>query len=270
MSNIKVLSDDNCACGAGVGQIPIAPSVNPSESIVVRAAPGTVTGNNFIQYTEGGKTIYELIDLEIALPGVAFSNNAGTREVGETVAEVIFSGSITETTYPIVSRSISPVPEALDLTAPFTFIKEDVKRTTPGQAETHTLSATDNQGGVRNVASSVSFKHAVYQGFNGITPLTEADIKALANKHIVDSIATQYGGDKSYVVPSGGPKYIYWVGSVGTPVPSGAVLNGLTLPLTALSPVDVENIHDDQIVVAYWVLRTANRLDPGTYQITLI
>lgn len=266
---IEVLSDDgNCNCGSG-GQVPIQPSPNLAESIVIRTAPGTAIGNIINQYQENGKTVYELDDIELNDPIVEFTNDAGTREVGETVAVVTFSGEITQGTYPIISRSITPDPGGLDLTAPFSFQKNNVKRTTAGVAESHTVQAADNQGGTTNVNSSVPFKDAVFQGFNSLAVLNQAEIKALANKHLIDSVIQQYGGVHSYVVPGGGPKYIYFAGAVGTPAPAGAVLNGLTLPLTTLTPVDVTNPHDGTIIRSYWVVRTSNRFDPGTYEITL-
>jgi hypothetical protein len=266
---IEVLSDDgNCNCGAG-GQVPIQPSPNLAESIVIRTAPGTEVGNIINQYQENGKTVYELDDLDLNDPVVVFTNDAGTREVGETVATVNFSGEITQGTYPIVTRSITPDPGGLNLSAPFGFVKNNVKRTTAGVAESHTVQAVDNQGNSTVVNSSVPFKDAIFQGFNSLAVLNQAEIKALANKHLVDSIAQQYGGVKTYVVPAGGSKYIYFAGAVGTPAPAGAVLNGLTLPLTTLAAVDVTNPHDGAIIRSYWVVRTANRFDPGTYEITL-
>lgn len=267
---IKVLSDDggSCDCGSG-GQVPIQPSPNLAESIVIRTAPGTAIGNFINKYSENGKTVYELDDVQLIDPVVDFSNDAGIREVGETVAVVIFSGEITQGTYPIVTRDITPDPGGLDLTEPFSFQKVNVKRITAGVAESHTVQAVDNQGGTTNVNSSVPFKDAIFQGFNSLATLNQAEIKALVNKHLIDSVIQQYGGVNSYIVPAGGPKYIYFAGAVGTPAPAGAVLNGLTLPLTTLAPVDVTNPHDGTIIRSYWVVRTSNRFDPGTYDITL-
>lgn len=273
MSNKKVLTTSGgCdCCGSGLGNLSIDQGAgSAAANIIVRNKPGIVNGNVIYEYNENGKKIYELDDLVLVGPAVAFTNDApGPHEIGQTVAVVNFDGSITQGTYPIASRVISPDPGGLDLTAPFTFQKTNVKRTTPGAAELHSLSATDEEGTVVTVNSSVPFKHAFYQGFSLSSSLDQAAIKALVNKSLNDTIIQQYGGAKNYVVTAGTPKYIYWCGPIGTQAIAGAILNGLTLPLIDLTPVSVTNIHDGTIITSYWVKRTANLFDPGTYQITV-
>ena len=259
----------SCCQGGGAGIIGVQPGGAPS--IIVRHKQGTVIGNVIKEYHEGGTTIYELDDQVIQAPIVALSNNApGVSEIGRTLAVVIFSGNITQTTFPIVTRSLAPDPGGIDLTAPFTFEVTNVKRTTPGVAELHTLSATDTEGNTTSKQSGVSFKHAFFQGTNTAPLLTEADIKSLSNKTLNDSIIQQYGGSKDYLVPGPTvPRFIYWVGPVGTPNIVGATLSGFALPLVDLAPVNVTNDWDGSIVTSYWVKRTANLFDPGTYKIII-
>ena len=274
MSNKKVLSSTDCDCGCSGSGLTLQPGGSSSflDSFTVRHRHGIAIGNVINQYNENGKKIYELDDLNLQLPAITFGNDAPSlSEIGQTIALVTFNGLITQGTYPIVSRTITPNPGGLDLTAAFNFQKTDVKRTTPGTAESHMVQAVDDQGNSRSVSSGVIFKHAFYQGYSGLTSLDETAIKALVNKSLNDSIIQQYGGQKTYVVPiaPATPKYIYWCGPVGTATIVGAILNGLTLPLLDLAPVNVTNIHDGAIVTSYWVKRTANLFDPTTYLITL-
>jgi hypothetical protein len=266
---VDVKSNESCGCGEGT---PIQPSSNPAESIIVRHKPGITIGNVINKFFENGKTIYELDHLDIVNPVIDFTNDAGVRETGETVSVVTFNGEITQGTYPISSRSITPDPGGLNLLLPFSFQKTDVTRSTPGVEESHTVQAIDDQGGTTNKNSSVPFKDAIYQGFNSLATLDQAAIKALVNKHLIDTLIEEYGGENSYVVPGSpaGPKYIYWCAPIGVPVPTGAILNGLAFPLyTGHANINVTNIHDGGIIRSYWVVRSANRLDPDTYLITL-
>lgn len=276
MANIKLLQASKggasmgCGCGCTDGELGSGSSPNPLDLFTVRHKPGTEIGNVIMQYNENGKLIYELDDLSLVEPIVAFSNDAGTREVGETVALVTFTGTINQGTHPIISREITPDPGGVNLNVnPFSFQKVDVKRTTPGAAELHTVAAEDDQGNISSVASSVLFKDAFFQGFNASPTLTEVQIKALANKHKIDSILQQYGGSKSYVVPGPDAKYIYWVGPVGTPIIGGASLGGFMLPLVDVGPIVVTNPHDPSLTLPYWVKRTSNKFDPGTYSIAI-
>lgn len=259
--------DENCGCGVPPVSVP---SPNPLDSIIVRSKAGIQVGNVIYKYQQGGKVIYELDDLDLIKPVVNFVNDqSSVKEVGFNVAVVNFSGDISQGTFPISSKIMTP-DEGLDLDLPFNFQKTNVKRTTPGAGQLHTLVVTDDQGNATTVQSSVPFKHAFYMGFNSLAVLDQAAIKALANKNLVDSIAAQWGGSYDYVVPGApaGAKYIYWCGPVGTPVPVGAILNGLTLPLYfGHANVNVTNIHDGALIIPYWVVRTANRLNPGTYEI---
>jgi hypothetical protein len=258
-------------CGGGGGAGAIGGQPPGGASIIVRHKVGTVIGNVIREYHEQGTTIYELDDEVIQAPLVALSNNApAVSEIGRTIDVVVFSGSITQKTYPIATRSLTPDPGGVDLTAPFTFEVLNVKRITPGIAELHTLSATDTEGTTSSKQSGVAFKHAFYQGYNTAPLLTEADIKSLSNKTLNDSIIQQYGGAKTYVVPGPSvPSYIYWLGPVGTPNIAGATLSGFALPLLDLAPVNVTNDFDGSIITSYWVKRTANLFDPGTYSIIL-
>jgi len=272
MSNISLpTASGSCSCGSGQSGVPSVNPLNPAESIIVRTAPGLDVPIKVSELNEAGKKVFEIDDYNLVKPIVILTNDAGTLEVGETKESVVFSGSITAGTHTISSRSISPDPEGLDLTAPFTFEKENVKRTTPGVAENHILSAIDNQGNSTIVSSGVPVKHAFYRGYASDALLTETQIKALVAKTLNDNIIQQYGGQKSYVIPSSPltAKYIYWCGPVGTQGIAGAILNGLTLPLLDLASVDVTNIHDETLIISCWVKRTANKLDPGTYLITL-
>jgi hypothetical protein len=222
------------------------------------------------ELSENGVRIYELDDLDINNPLVTFSNDApAVVEVGQTIATVIFSGSIVAGTYPIASRSISPDPGGLNLAAPFTFNKTAVKRTSAGNAETHEVTAIDDQGNSTVVASQVVFKDAVYMGYSELATLTAGQIQALTNKDLVDTIISEYGGEKSYVVPAGVPKYIYWAAKSISQAIAAAESAGFIVPLAVLSPVALTNIHDGAIVTNYWVIRTANKFYPGTYQIYL-
>ena len=261
----------DCGCGQGLGGLSLHPGGGGggSANIIVRHKHGCVIGNVIYEYNEGGVKIYELDDLILVMPVVVLTNNAAPKtEIGVTIPVVTFSGSITEGTWPITSRSLVPDPGGVDLTAPFTFDKTNVKRTTPGIAESHTLSATDSEGNSKSATSGVVFKHAVYQGFNASTSLTETQIKGLT-KTLNDSIIQQYGGENDYINPPSTPKYLYFCGPVGTHAIAGAMLSGLALPLLELPTVSVINIHDGSIVIPYWVKRSANLFDPGTYKITL-
>ena len=261
-----------CSCCQGSGNSGNMGGQPPGgASIIVRHKTGTVIGNVIKEYHEQGVTIYELDDQVLAAPAVALTNNASAAtEIGQTIPVVIFSGSITQKTFPIATRSLVPDPGGVDLTAPFTFEKTNVKRISPGVAELHTLSATDTEGNTTTKQSGVAFKHAFYQGTNTAPLLTEADIKSLSNKTLNDSIIQQYGGSKNYVVPGPSvPRFIYWVGPVGTPNIVGATLSGFALPLVDLAPVNVTNDWDGSIITSYWVKRTANLFDPGSYSIIL-
>ena len=258
-------------CDAGAGNIAgQGGNGSGSGNVIVRHKVGTVIGNVIKEYHEQGVTVYELDDQVLQAPIVVLTNNAPVvSEIGVTIPVVTFNGSITQTTFPIATRSLVPDPGGVDITVPFSFQKTNVKRTTPGTAELHTLSATDTEGTTSSKQSGVSFKHAVYQGYNTASSVSELDIKAMT-KTLNDSIAQQYGGEKTYVVPGpGAPNYIYWTAPVGTPGIAGATLSGFALPLVDLTPVNVTNIHDGSIITSYWVKRTANKFDPGTYKIIL-
>jgi hypothetical protein len=271
MSNKSLpTTSGGCSCcqGGGAGSIGGQPPGGPS--IIVRHKAGTVIGNVIKEYHEQGTTIYELDDQVLQAPAVVLTNNApAATEIGRTLASVIFSGSITQKTFPIATRSLVPDPGGIDLTAPFTFEKTNVMRTTPGIAELHTLSATDTEGNTSSKQSGVAFKHAFYQGYNTAPSLTEAQIKAMT-KTLNDSIIQQYGGAKTYVVPGPSvPSFIFWCGPVGTPNIAGATLSGFALPLIDLPPVNVTNDYDGSIITSYWVKRTANLFDPGSYSIII-
>lgn len=268
----KVLSSDSCDCDCSGTGLSLAPAVSGA-GIIVRSKPGIDIGNVINEYQENGQTVYELDDLVEVFPAIAFSNDADVTEVGVNIATVIFSGSITAGTYPIATREISPDPGGLNLAAPFTFNKTNVKRTSPGVAQLHTVTATDDQGNTTNRASGVDFKYAFYRGYSELVSLTQAQIKALVAKTLNDAVLDEYGGvAKSYTVPASPniARYIYWAGPVGTTPIQQAVLNGLTLPLTVLPTVNVTNANDVTIITPYWVVRTSNKLDPATYLITAL
>ncbi|MEJ7644286.1 MAG: hypothetical protein WKF87_06805 [Chryseolinea sp.] len=270
MNNTVLTTSGGCGCSGGAGGLNLAPVIGDGANIIVRHKPGITVGNYFNELNEGGVKIYELVDKNLALPTVAFSNNAPVAEVGQTIAEVIFTGLITAGSNAVASRSISPAVDGLNLFGPFNFNILNVKRNTAGAAEGHTVQAIDSEGNARSVASSVAFKQAMYHGFSALAALDQDQIKALA-KVLKDSIIQQYGGVQNYVVPGSPatPKYIYWYGAVGTPSIAGAVLGGLSLPLVDVPPVTITNVHDATILTPYWGKRTANKLDPGTYAITI-
>jgi hypothetical protein len=257
-------------CDAGAGNIAGQGGGDGSaSSIIVRHKVGTVIGNVIKEYREQGKTIYELDDQVLQAPIVVLTNDAPTvSEIGVTIPIVTFNGSITQTTFPIASRSLVPDPGGVDITVPFSFQKTDVKRTTPGTAELHTLSAMDTEGTTSSKQSSVAFKHAFFQGYSTAPTLAEFQIETLT-KTLNDSIIQQYGGKKNYFVFGVVPMFIFWFGPVGTPAIVGATLSGFALPLLDLPTVDIVNNHDTSIVTTYWVKRTANLFDPGNYEITL-
>lgn len=271
MANQKVLSSSNCGCACTDEDVASSPVGNPVDLIVVRSKAGIEIGNKINEYNEGGKKIYELDDYVVVEPVVALSNDYPLIEVGRTIALVTFVGSITPGTLAISSRSISPDPGGLVLTAPFNFTKANVKRTTPGVTQLHTLTAEDIDGNSVSVSSQVTAKNAFFQGSNGSATLTQAQIKALANKHLIDSILQEYGGSagEDYTIGGAVPLYQYWAGPVGSPQIGSATLNGFALPLVEVGPIVVENIHDAALTVSYWVKRTANKLNPGTYKIIL-
>lgn len=270
MEDTCVKTDEECGCGGGAGGTPVLPELDPKEGILVRSKPNILIGNIINKFIENGVIVYELDDFTLVKPVISLSNNAPVTEVADTVASVVFNGNTAQGTFPIASRTLTP-GESVDLTAPFTFTKSNVKRTTIGLGQQHTLVVVDNQGNSSTIINGVSFKYGFYQGFNSLAVLDQTAIKALANKTLVDSILNSYGGVKTYVVPGSpsGPKYIYWCGAVGTPVPQGAILNGLPLPLQVLSNVNVTNPHDGTVITAYWVVRTAVRFDSGSYDISL-
>lgn len=270
----KVLTTNNsdCGCSGSEGGLVLQPSVDLDNlPIIVRNIDGALNGNVVREYEENGKKIYQLEDFTLVKPIVALNNNSVETEVGATIATVIFNGSITVGSYPIVGRSISPDPGGLDLTAPFTFNKLNVKRTSPGVAESHTLQATDDHGNQSIVTSEVIFKFAMYQGYSDLATLDQNQIKALVNKTLNDNILQQYGGEETYVVPGlpAVPKYIYWSGPVGTTAIAAALLEGFGLALTVLPSVNVTNPNDGTIITPHWVIRTTSKFDPGSYDITI-
>jgi hypothetical protein len=261
-----------CGCGDGDGNLGNTPGGSgSSNNIIVRHKPGTINGNVIKEYNELGVKVYELDDLVFVDPLIQFTNDSEVAEIGSTIPEVVFEGLITPGTYPIASRTINPDPGGLNLAAAFNFSKLNVTRTTPGAAQLHTVTATDDQGNIASVSSKVDFKHAFYQGYSELAVLNETQIKALVNKTLNDSILQQYGGQRTYTIPGAPalPRYIYWVAPVGTPLISAATLSGFALPLVSLSNVDVVNIHDAGITTSYWVIRTANKFNPGNYSITI-
>lgn len=266
-----VKTDEECGCGdGGAGGTPVLPALDPKEGILVRSKPNILIGNIINKFIENGVIVYELDDFTLVKPVITLTNNAPVMEVGDTRASVIFNGTDVQGSFPIVTRVLTP-DEGVDMTVPFTFTKTNVKRTTIGIGQSHTFQVTDDHGNVSTVINGVLFKYGFYQGFNSLATLDQTAIKALANKTLVDSILNSYGGVKTYVVPGSpaGPKYLYWCGAVGTPTITGAILNGLPLPLQALSNVNVTNPHDGSVVTAYWVVRTAVRFDAGSYDISL-
>jgi len=275
MSSVLSSNDGGCNCGCGGGSGIVLPSpgggTSGAQTIIVRSAPNLKIGNIINKYIENGVTIYQLEDFILVKPIVSFSNDAPLIEVGETIDLVQFSGNIQQGSYPIVTRTLTPDPGGVDLTAPFTFNVEDVKLVEPGTAALHILSAIDNQGNTTSVQSGVNVKYAFYQGFSSNQTLDQAQIKALVNRTLNDNILQQYGGKKTYVVPSSPavPKYIQWWWPNGTTGISAALLGGFNLPLVDSAPVNVTNPHDGTIITSYVGKRTANLLDPGTYEITV-
>src|SRR5687767_1235886 len=182
MSNksLPTTSGGCSCCGNGLGNIGLQPGVGGVfQNIIVRHKPKITIGNVIKEYNENGTRVYELDDQILQLPGVVFSNDApAVSEIGQTIALVTFNGLITAGSNPIANRTITPDPGGLDLTAAFSFGKVNVKRTTPGNAESHLLSATDSDGNIRSVTSAVAFKHSFYQGYNALALLNEAQIKA--------------------------------------------------------------------------------------------
>lgn len=271
MANVKLISDDNCACCSN-DSVGVIGEIDPREAIIVRAKEGIVIGNVFNEFFENGKKVYELDDFTLTKPILVLSNDAGIIEVGINVVTVVFSGSIAVGTYPIVARSITPDPGGLDLSNPFTFNVLNVKRTTPGTAAIYTLQATDDHGNTSIIAIGVPVKEAYYRGYSTAPVLDQTAIKALADKTLVDNILQSYEGQHAYVIPNspGTPKYIQWSGPVTSAPPSSAILNGLPLPLTRNPDVAVTNANDGTIIKTYWSVRTTNRLNIGTYNITLL
>jgi hypothetical protein len=276
MQELGSPGESGCGCGCGEssvgsgGDLGAGPIPGINQKVIVRHRPGTVIGNVINPFQENGAQIYELDDLILVKPVVTFYNDApAVSQIGETIAAVIYNGSIVPGTYPIVSRLLTPDPGIpVDLTAPFFFQKLNVKRTTPGTAELFTVQAEDDQGNVSSASAGVVFKHAVYRGYNTAAVLTQVQIKSLT-KTLNDSIVQAYGGSKTYVVPAGPPKYIYWCGPIGTQAIAAAALSGFGLPLTDLAPVNVTNEFDGSIVNTYWVKRTSNLFSPGTYDISI-
>jgi hypothetical protein len=274
MSQVHIPNSDNCGCGCQDGVLPPVVGNEPGgiNDIVVREAANIEANLYFEKFQEGSKTVFELRDFNLVRPIVAFSNDHPNIEVGQEIEEVIFTGSITKGTFDISSRSINPDPGGLDLTAPFNFSKANVKGSVAGVLHSHTLSATDARGNTTSVVSRINVRHALYQGFSHLSSLTQAQIKALANKSILyDSILNTalYGGEKSYVVPGVVPARIIWSGPIGSQQIGGATLGGFMVPLIDVGPVVVTNDHDGTITQAYWVKMTANLFNPGTYKITL-
>lgn len=264
---MKVLRSDGCDCNGGTPGLEI---IDPRNGIVVRSKPGIDIGNIINPLEENGKRVYELDDFALIIPVVTFTVDSPTKEIGETQASVTFNGTIAPGSFPIVSRVLNPAEGGVEASSPFSFIKTNVKRTTPGLGESHTLTVEDSEGNQTIVTTGVVFKHAFYRGFNALNSVPEAVLKAMT-KTLVDNLLQSYGGQQSYVVPASpvGDKYIYWAGPVGTPVIQGAILNNLPLPLVDPGNVVVTNIHDPAVLVEYWVRRTAVRFNPGTYLITL-
>jgi hypothetical protein len=266
--NVLTISK-GCGCSeegiGGIGTLPTEGS--SSQQIIVRHKAGTEIGNVIKEYSELGKKIYELDDLILVKPIVALTNDNLIIAVGNTIAEIVFTGSIGEGTYPISIRSLTPDPGGVDLTVPFNFSLENVQAIVAGIAEQYTLSATDDQGNVSTVVSKVLAKHIMYQGYNTLSILDETQVKELANQNLNDSIIAQYGGEQSYVVPGFAPQYIYWVGPVGTTMIAAAALSGFALPLVSLGTIDVVNQYDAGISTPHWLIRTANKFNPGTYSI---
>jgi len=259
---------DQCSSGVGGLGTPFVPPVDPREGIIVRHQQGITNGNAIVQLEENGKIVYELQDLVIEFPEVAFSSDApAATEVGDTVATVNYNGLITEKTYPIVTRQIVPDPGGLDLNIAFNFQKTNVKSNVAGVAEAHTVTAIDNQGNQTSVQAGVPFKHAFYQGFNINNALSQTEIKALQNKYLLDNVFKQFVSGKAYtyVIPSSplANQYIYWCGPVSTPVITAAELNGLPFPITQLSNVNVTNIYDGALIIEYWVVRSSNKFGPN-------
>ncbi len=275
MGLIHVPNSDNCGCGCASGGV--IPSVGDNDdtglNIVVREAENIQAALYFEEFQEGSKKVFELRDFNLVRPIVAFSNNFPNIEVGQTVVLVTFSGSIAQGTFPISTRTLTPDPGGVVLTAPFIFTKANVKGIVAGVLHSHTLASTDSKGNSSSVNSRINVRHAIYQGFHSAGTLTQAQIKALATKSVLyDSILNSsfFGGEKTYVVPGVTPAYIYWAGPVGSPQIGGATLGGFTAPLIDVGPIVVTNDHDGTITQAYWVKRTANLFNPGTYKITLL
>lgn len=273
MSNKVLTSNQAGSCGCGPASASSRPPIDfENPSIIVRHMEGALNGNFVRKYSENGNLVYQLEDFTLVKPVIVFTNDAPAKtEIGVNIATVEFNGSITQGSYPISTRSIDPDPGGLILTAPFSFDKTNVKRTSPGVAELHTLQATDDHGNQTVVTSSVAFKHSFYQGYSDLATLTQAQIKALVNKTLNDNIIQEYGGQNAYVVPGSPatPKYIYWCFPVGTQAIAGATMLGLGLALTTLATVAVTNSNDGAIVTEYAVMRTANKFNPGSYNLTL-
>lgn len=268
---VDVLTSDECTCctSVGAGGTPLLPELDPKTGIIVRSKPNILKGNIINAFIEGGKQIYELDDFTLVKPITVFGTDSPVMEIGNTRASVLFSGSYAIGSYPIATKVLSPAEGGVESASPFSFTKTNVKRTTPGIGQSHTLTITDNQGNASIVTTGVIFEHAFYQGFSGLSIIDQTILKAMTKTLQPTGFLDGYGGANNYVVPGAVQAYIYFAGPIGTPIINGATLNGLPLPLIDHANLAVTNIYDGTVITNYWVKRTAVKFDPGTYSIIL-
>lgn len=249
--------------------------VNQNASLVLQdGADIEVVGDNDIisKKTEVGNN--EQFNLSLyKIPTLSLSPVPSVAEVGTTIPSVTFTGKITPQSFPITSRQLEPTVPTLDpLTVDnFTFDVNNVTSDVGGTFSSYKLTVVDGSGRTTELENGVKFQYRYYQGYSTLANLSAAQIKALANSDIEDSIFNIYGGVQNYVIPATGvQQYLYWAYPVDSPIVKSIRLGLLTFPTIELGVISIESDVKPGLFTDYRVLRSANVYGAGILTLNMV
>lgn len=203
-------------------------------------------------------------------PIASFSASPNVFEVGDTVAEVVFTANVTKGSDDISTLSISPDPGVAVTEGTTTFSKLNVTSSVKASVQSHTLTVDDasSEPAVTKTAS-VNAYFRQYMGFSTKAQLNEADVKALVNSGLTSSIKSTYGGSYTYAFPNNGfNNYLYWAYDLGSPEIQELLEGPLPVPLKLDHP-NVSVTNSFGIVKTYRIVRLQNALGTGNKTFTM-
>lgn len=223
---------------------------------------------SIVESEQGGVKTFTISYSPYAPPTLSLTTSPSVAEVGSTIPEVVFTGSVKKGKLDISSATLTPTVSDVDIDDNFSFTKTNVTSNELGKYPLHELKVVDSGGNEFTVSAGVDFQCMMYQGYSALSVLNETQVKALVNKSVSAGIKSLYGGKKSYNVPNNALlQYIWWVYPVETAGIVGATLSGLPFPLVDAGRVNITN--DYSVTNEYVLMRSAGAFGQGVLDITI-